>query len=189
MKEWTLKDLVDQRVRTIIWERVSHFSVHFLRLFILLGILIHFFSFGICPSESMHPTIKVNDFMVFKKTTNFERGDIIFFKFPLDEKQMYLKRVIGLPGDEVEVRDGYVYVNGKALDEPYLNEKPTYTLEKQVVPKEHYFVLGDNRNHSFDSSQWGFVAKDKTKGKVLAVLLPFNRWHFLFFVHKSKILF
>lgn len=174
-KEWSGKDLVDKYVLTSIWKRVSGLFKRFIRMFVMIGILVYFFSFGIAPTESMHPTIQANDMMIFKKTQNFERGDIIFFKFPLDEKQMYLKRVIGVAGDEVEVKNGYVYVNGKALDEPYVFEQPEYTYSKTSVPKGKYFVLGDNRNHSFDSHEWGFVDKEKCKGKVIAVILPFNR--------------
>jgi len=174
-KEWTWRDLVDERVRKTLFKRVSHFTFRFLRLFILIGILVHFFSFGIAPTESMHPTVQTNDFMIFKKSNNFERGDIIFFQFPLDEEQMYLKRVIGLPGEEIEVKDGLVWINGTPLEEEYVYEAPLYTMEKQTVPEGHYFVLGDNRNNSFDSSQFGFVEKEKCKGKVLFIILPFNR--------------
>jgi signal peptidase I len=174
-KEWNGKDLVDKYVLKSIWKRVSSLCKRFLRMFVLIGILVYFFSFGIAPTESMYPTIHANDMMLFKKTHDFKRGDIIFFKFPLDEKQMYLKRVIGVAGDEIEIKDGLVYVNGEALNEPYLNEQPQYTNPKIKVPEGKYFVLGDNRNNSFDSHEWGFVDKEKTKGKVIAVILPFNR--------------
>lgn len=182
-REWTAKDLVDKYVLASIWKRVSSLTSRFLRMFVLIGILMYFFSFGIAPTESMYPTIHPKDMMIFKKTQTFERGDIIFFKFPLDEEQMYLKRVIGVEGDVIEIKEGFVYVNGSALEEPYTNEPPQYEMAKMVVPEGHYFVLGDNRNNSFDSHEWGTVAKEKTKGKVLAVILPFNRIHLLFFAY------
>lgn len=145
-----------------------------IRFLVLVGIITHFFSFGIAPSSSMYPTIHVKDMMIFQKTKNFERGDIISFHFPLDEKQIYLKRIIGVEGDEIAIKDGYVYVNGDPLEEPYIYEQPQYEMELFVVPEDKLFVLGDNRNDSYDSSQWGFVDKEKVKGKVLAVILPFE---------------
>jgi len=180
-REWTAKDLVDKHVLTSIWKRVSSLSTRFLRMFVLIGILMYFFSFGIAPTESMYPTIHPKDMMIFKKTQNVERGDIIFFHFPLDEQQMYLKRVIGIPGDVIEVKEGFVYLNGTALNEPYIHQQPGYTMEEMTVPAGKVFVLGDNRNNSFDSHEWGFVEVEKIKGKVLAVILPFNRIHLLFF--------
>lgn len=154
-----------------------NFATRYLRLFILIGVFVHFFSLGIVPTDSMYPTIHPKDMVLFKKTTNYQRGDIIFFAFPLDETQMYLKRVIGLPGDEVEIRNGEVYINGHRLKEPYVLEKANYSLPKKVVPQGHYFVLGDDRKHSFDSSAFGFVKTEKCKGKVVAILLPFHRFH------------
>lgn len=184
VREWKWKDLTNRYVLESIKERVSTMFKRFLRMGVLLGILMYFFSFGIAPTESMYPTIHADDMMIFKNTQEFERGDIIFFHYPLDEEQMFLKRVIGVEGDEIEVKEGLVYVNGKALDEPYIAEPPAYQEEKMVVPQGEYYVLGDNRNNSHDSYEWGFVKKEKTKGKVLAVILPFNRIHLLF-LHKT----
>jgi len=180
-KEWNWKDLYDQHVVSSIKDRVTGVLTRFLRMFILIGVLTYFFSFGIAPTGSMIPTIQINDMMLFKKTQNVKPGDIVFFKYPLDETQRYLKRVIAVEGDVVEVTGGMVYVNGFALEEPYLNEVPHYDMEKFTVEKNQYFLLGDNRNNSFDSHEFGTVNKEKIEGKVIAVILPFNRIHLLFF--------
>ncbi|MBF6600415.1 MAG: signal peptidase I [Dehalococcoidia bacterium] len=82
------------------------------------------------------------------------RGDVIVFKFPLDTSRDFIKRVIGVPGDTVEVRDGKVFINGSPLVEPYEQAAPNYTYGPKTVPPGQYFVLGDNRNNSYDSHAW-----------------------------------
>jgi signal peptidase I len=93
------------------------------------------------------------------------RGDVIVFRAPPDPTRDYIKRVIAVPGDEVEVAAGTVYVNGAALDEAYILAKPNYTYDRQVVPPGQYFVLGDNRNGSNDSHYWGFVPEANIIGQ------------------------
>jgi signal peptidase I len=82
------------------------------------------------------------------------RGDVIVFKFPQDPDRDFIKRVIGVPGDTVEVKDGAVYINGARLEEDYILATPNYTYGPKTVPEGNYFVLGDNRRNSFDSHQW-----------------------------------
>jgi signal peptidase I len=82
------------------------------------------------------------------------RGDVIVFRFHLDENRDFIKRVIGVPGDVVEVRDGTVFINGEALEEDYIQDPPNYTYGPKEVPPGHYFVLGDNRRNSYDSHAW-----------------------------------
>ncbi len=94
-----------------------------------------------------------------------QRGDIVVFRFPNDPSRDFIKRVIGLPGETVEVRNGQVYINGQPLDEPYLRERPSYTFQPVTVPPGHYFVLGDNRNNSSDSHIWGVVPESNIIGK------------------------
>ncbi|MFF2531560.1 signal peptidase I [Brevibacillus sp. NPDC058079] len=170
-EQWTWKDLFGREFFIGVWKK----SYRFMRAAIMLGILFHFFSLGIVPSESMSPTLERDDFILYANTKNVDRGDIVYFVYPLDEKLMYVKRIIGMPGDEVEVRDGSVYVNGESLQEDYLLEKPLYKFEKVLVPQGHYFVLGDNRNNSEDSSHWGFLKEENVKGKALVLLLPITR--------------
>lgn len=110
-------------------------------------------------SGSMISTLKVDDKVIGNRMAYWfkdpARGDIIFFKFPDDESKIYVKRIIGLPGETVEVKDGVVYVNGEVLSENYLKEP----MEQEDfgpynVPEGRYFVMGDNRNVSVDSRYW-----------------------------------
>lgn len=127
------------------------------------------------PSGSMRDTIWEGDrlfgFRLAYKFSEPKRGDIIIFKFPDDETQNYVKRVIGLPNDIVQIKNGRVYINGEELDEPYikdyiLDDGETYTY---IVPEGSYFMLGDNRNNSKDSRYWvnTFVKKEKIVAKVV----------------------
>src|ERR1051325_6970665 len=76
-----------------------------------------------------------------------QRGDIIVFRYPRDPSRDFIKRVIGLPGDVVEIRDGVIMVNGSPISEPYIRDRPNYTYPAQTIPPDQYFVLGDNRNN------------------------------------------
>ena len=127
------------------------------------------------PSGSMRDTIWEGDrlfgFRLAYKFSEPKRGDIIIFKFPDDETQNYVKRVIGLPNDIVQIKNGRVYINGEELDEPYikdyiLDDGETYTY---IVPEGSYFMLGDNRNNSKGSRYWvnTFVKKEKIVAKVV----------------------
>ena len=147
------------------------------------------------PSASMEDTIMTGDRVIGSRLSYIfsepERGDIIIFRYPLDEKIYYVKRLIGLPGDTVDIVDGKVYINGSTepLDEPYLKEEmeaePSMHFE---VPEDCYFFLGDNRNNSLDARYWEkiamrsastdpehdytFVEKDKLVAKVLFRYYP-----------------
>lgn len=106
-----------------------------------------------------------------------DRGDIVVFWFPDDPSKSYIKRVIGLPGDTVEVRDGVVRVNGSELDEPYLDKKLSLSPRSQApvqVKPGYYFVMGDNRDNSSDSRTWGLVPKKYVYGKALFRYWPLN---------------
>src|SRR5580700_8932205 len=98
-----------------------------------------------------------------------ERGDLVVFHFPLDRTQSYIKRVIGLPGDSVEISDGTVYVNGRELDETYVpgEFRDHVSWLKRQVPVNQYFVLGDHRSSSNDSRVWGFVERSDIYGKAV----------------------
>ncbi len=107
-----------------------------------------------------------------------ERGDVIIFKAPNGSSEDFIKRVIGLPGDVVEVKNGAVYVNGTSLEEPYIpaSNIPSYTMSKKEVPEGKYFVLGDNRNHSNDSHSGWFVDSDDIRGKAWLSTWPPDSW-------------
>ncbi len=101
-----------------------------------------------------------------------KRGDVVIFEPPDVVNEDYIKRVIGLPGDKVEVKNGKVYINGTALDEPYIREAPFSPYNATVVPPGHLFVMGDNRNASRDSRSFGMLPIDLIVGKALMVYWP-----------------
>lgn len=149
------------------------------------------------PSGSMMDTLLVGDYILVNKflygaeipSTGWrlpglrqpEAGDIIVFKYPQDEKRDFIKRIIGTPGDVVQVRGHQVFVNGRPLREPYVKQTSSapaagdlycgyaYGCEPIRVPPDSYFVMGDNRDNSQDSRYWGFVKRDKIKGKAFLI--------------------
>lgn len=137
------------------------------------------------PSGSMLPTLQINDRLIIDKIsydfTSPQRGDIVVFNpTPTLEQQnfhdAFIKRVIGLPGDKVEVKNGKVYVNNLPLKENYLEAKPNYQWGAVIVPANSYLVLGDNRNDSYDSHYWGFVPRQNILGRAIFRFWPLNRF-------------
>jgi signal peptidase I len=128
---------------------------------------------------SMIPTLKDGEFVLVSKLNykfgDVERGDIIVFHYPMDPEQELIKRVIGLPGDTIDVQNGTVSVNGQILDEPYIEAAPAY-YGNWIVPEDHLFVLGDNRNDSSDSHSWGFLPFEKVVGKAVVIYWPPPLW-------------
>lgn len=132
------------------------------------------FSPTIVLGESMSPTFENSDRIIISKTSKIEHFDMITFRAP-DENENYIKRVIGLPGDHVQMKNDILYINEKRYDEPYLQikkekllpgEKLTEDFDEKVVPEGHYFVLGDNRRVSKDSRIFGYIHKDSVQGEV-----------------------
>ena len=105
-----------------------------------------------------------------------QRGDVIVFRFPGNPERDFIKRIIAEPGDTVEVREGTVYVNGGRLEEPYITSHPTYTYGPAEVPPKQYFVLGDNRNNSYDSHVWGFLPEENVIGQAWLSYWPKDEW-------------
>lgn len=138
------------------------------------------------PSESMVPTLQKYDKLIIDKLSyhfnNPERGDIVVFS-PTDNikkndptlKDAFIKRVVGLPGDKVEVKGGRVYINDKPQREAYIEAEPQYQYGPVTVPADSYLVLGDNRNNSYDSHFWGFVPRDNIIGRAIVRFWPPNR--------------
>ena len=132
------------------------------------------------PSESMEKTIMTGDRFFGNRLAYLfndpERFDIVVFKYPDDESQLFVKRVIGLLGETVEIREGKVYINGSdtPLDDSFTPETPMGNYGPYVVPEGSYFMLGDNRNHSGDSRFWKqpYVEKDKIVGKAILRYFP-----------------
>jgi len=109
-------------------------------------------------------------------------GDVIVFHYPGNPAEDYIKRLIGLPGDEIKVEGGLVYVNGQPLEEPYISAPPSYRGVWEI-PEDSFFVLGDNRNQSSDSHSWGFVPKENIVGKALIVYWPIDQIKTLTYQH------
>jgi signal peptidase I len=128
---------------------------------------------------SMEPTLHNGEYVLVNrlayKWTPPHLGDVIVFRYPRNPHQDYVKRVIGLPGDEVYITTGQVYVNGQLLDEPYIADTTQY-YGTWSVPQNSLFVLGDNRNHSSDSHEWEYVPMQNVIGKVLVVYWPPTAW-------------
>ncbi len=130
------------------------------------------------PSGSMEDTVMTGDRIVALRIAYIlqgpKRGDIVVFKYPDDETQNYLKRVIGLPGETVEIIDGKVFVDSEPLVENYLKEPPVGSFGPYIVPKDSYFMLGDNRNISEDARYWEntYVKKEKIIGKAILRYAP-----------------
>lgn len=134
-------------------------------------------------SISMQPTLYEGDFVIVNKLAyklgSPSRGDVIIFHYPPDpDKEPYIKRVIGLPGDTVHAANGKIYINDVPIDEPYINAPPNY-IGTWTVPEGQLFVLGDNRNRSSDSHNWGMVPLENVIGKALVVYLPLSHWQVL----------
>ena len=105
-----------------------------------------------------------------------QRGDIIVLKYPRDTTRDFIKRIIALPGDTVEIKQGRVYVNNQPLNEPYILARPAYYLPREVVPPDNVFVLGDNRNNSSDSHIWGMLPINDIVGKAWIMYWPPSKW-------------
>jgi signal peptidase I len=161
---------------------------------ILLALVIRTFvvqAFKI-PSGSMLPTLQIGDHLLVNKFlywfTDTQRGDIIVFKFPQDEGRDFIKRVIALPGDKVEVRGKQVYVNDKPVQESYAvhldpsiqenPHSPRDNFSPVKVPAGQLFMMGDNRDYSMDSRFWGFLDIKKIKGKAFIIYWSWDRERF-----------
>lgn len=135
----------------------------------------------VVPSTSMVPSIVPGDRLFVEKLSHrfagLNRGDVVVFKPPAETglKDDLIKRLIALPGDTVEVKNGKLYLNDVAQDEPYLNGAIEYKMAKQIVPPDSIFVMGDNRNQSLDSHIWGVAQIASIKGKAWVTYWPLNR--------------
>ncbi|OGN73309.1 MAG: signal peptidase I [Chloroflexi bacterium GWB2_49_20] len=131
---------------------------------------------------SMRPTLEDGEFILVNRLAYKlgvpKRGEIIVFRSPVTPDEDLIKRIIGLPGDEVVIREGRVYINGDVLEEPYIAASPIYSGTWQVVDG-YLFVLGDNRNDSSDSHSWGLVPLPNVVGRSILIYWPFAEWGIL----------
>jgi len=153
------------------------------------------------PSSSMEPTLLIGDHLLVNRLSYVvkvpftdivllnigspERGDVVVFRYPVDRTKDFIKRVIATEGETIEIRDKVIYVNGKQIKDPWgvyldTNILPAYIAPKDnlrptKVPKDSYFVMGDNRDRSLDSRFWGFVRKDDLVGRALILYFSWDR--------------
>ena len=156
-----------------------------LSLSVLIAILVILFLYQPVKVEgtSMMPAlvdqerIFINKFLYRFQLAEITRGDTVVFWFPGDTSKSYIKRVIGVPGDRLEVREGDVWVNGNKITEPYVPEeyRDRASVAAQVIPSDQFFVLGDHRSSSNDSRTWGMVPRGLIYGKAIFVYWPLER--------------
>ena len=188
------KSIVREYFETIV---VAVILALFMRTFVVQAFKI--------PTGSMEPNLLIGDHLLVNKfvfaptlssaerallpATDIRRGDIVVFKYPEDPERDFIKRVIGLPGETLELRDRRILVNGRAIDEPYAHYLPRpqgftgvdgasddvrVRYGPVVVPAGSVFVMGDNRDNSQDSRYWGFLPKENIKGKALLIYWSFD---------------
>ncbi|MDO8486376.1 MAG: signal peptidase I [Candidatus Staskawiczbacteria bacterium] len=178
--------LTEEQNKTDMVKKYIPFAWEVLKIFIIASVIvmpIRYFLFQpfIVKGESMIPNFQSGDYLIVDeisyKFKSPERGDIIVFKYPKDTSQKFIKRIIGLPGEIVEVKDEKVTIykdgNSQVLDEKYLpNPSGTIGTIKLELGADEYFVLGDNREFSYDSRAWGGVPAKNIIGKVFLRVLP-----------------
>ena len=158
-----------------VWELVHDLSVAVLFCFFLITFVAQAFR---VQGTSMLPLLEDSERIIVNKFTYrfhpIDRGDVVVFWYPKDPSVSFIKRVVGIPGDSVEIRRGALYVNGKKMDEEYLRPQfnDTESYEAVQVPKGYYYVLGDHRNSSNDSRNWGEVPEKYIYGKAVFRFWP-----------------
>jgi len=165
-----------ETIETIIWALILAFLI---RTFIIQAFWI--------PSGSMLPTLQVGDRVLVAKFWNWfaapTRGNIYVFRYPEDRSRDFIKRIVAVPGDTVNIIDGVVYINGSPLDEPYVVNRDRYTLRPSrvypnvpfTVPANQYFTMGDNRPNSQDGRFWGYVQAQDIHGPAFFRYWPLTR--------------
>ena len=183
-----------RRRKSIVREYAEAIAIAVLLALVIRSLVVQAFTI---PSGSMMDTLLVGDYILVNKflygpelpltelhlpaLRDPRRGDIIVFKYPQDEKRDFIKRIVATPGERVQIRGHQVLVNGKPLAESYTKFADSgvrggeaycgyaYGCEPTIVPPDSYFVMGDNRDNSQDSRYWGFVKRDKIKGKAFLI--------------------
>lgn len=162
-------------------------NIAYVTIILVSGALIYFLvvremRFFMVPSSSMTPTLVPPEYLMTLKSDEYRRGDIVVLTDPSDSTGYLVKRIVGLPGDVIEIRGGATFLNSHYLSEPYCDEPMDYEMPPHTVLPGHYFILGDNRNWSVDSHDWnhgsenepraGGVPMDSVVGKVRYIYLP-----------------
>ncbi len=164
-------DVSSKRAKNVLKELFSWVMV-VVCAFVLAFVITHYVIIKAeVPTGSMISTIQIDDRLIGNRLAYLfsdpKRGDIVIFPYPDDERETYIKRIVGLPGETLEIVDGVLYIDGVVYEEDYLNEPMVGSFGPFTVPEGHYFMMGDNRNHSWDSRYWTnhYVEKGKILGK------------------------
>ena len=168
-------------------KRSSHLAreiIETLALTLIIFVVIHFTVQNyVVDGTSMKPGLNNNQYVLVNKLAYVfhapERGDVIVFHWPLDTTKDLIKRVIGLPGDVIVVDSTTVQVNSVVLKEPYISTQANPSGRTWEVPPDNYFVMGDNRQVSDDSRDWGFLPKSYIIGKAVLVYWPVSSWQLI----------
>jgi signal peptidase I len=165
------------RVRSVLRELVET-----VLLTLLIYVLVRHFLFEnyMVVGHSMDTTLEDEQYLVVSKLAyrlhDPQRGDIIVFRDPKSSDRKLIKRVIGLPGEVLEIRQGQVFIDQQQLDEPYITNPGRYSVPPTPIPADHYYVLGDNRNNSSDSHNWGTLSSERIVGKAWLSYWPPHVW-------------
>jgi len=171
------------RQRSSAFTAISWLRDLFLSVVIAIVVILFLYQPVRVEGTSMMPTLEneerifINKFVYRFGIEPIERGDMVVFWFPKDPSKSYIKRVIGVPGDRVEVREGTVYINGAPQAESYVSAefRDNSNSPEQIVKPDEFFVLGDHRNSSNDSRAWGTVPRSYIYGKAVFVYWPLDR--------------
>ncbi len=194
----TSKELEKTRAKSVLREYAEAIVIAILLALVIRAFVVQAFKI---PSGSMKPTLLIGDHILVNKfiygikvpftdyelihISNPKRGDIVVFEYPVDPSKDFIKRVIGLPGDTIRIENKVVYVNDQALSEPFAvwsddkilpaGVSPRDNVGPLVVPPRSLFVMGDNRDESYDSRFWKFVSMDALKGKAFIIYWSWNK--------------
>lgn len=164
----TIKGVVREVLETVVFTLV---------IFLLIQTVVRNFR---VVGNSMEPNLHNGQYLVIDKVSyrigDPQRGDVVVFAPPMRPDEDYVKRIVGLPGETVEVQQGRVLVNGMPLDEPYVVRPASYSMSVRQVGEDEYFVLGDNRNSSSDSHSWGMLPEANLVGRAWVSYWPPARW-------------
>ncbi len=171
------------------WRRLSSSLWEFAKTLLIAFILAQLIMVSVAQAfqveqYSMEPTLLPHDRVLVNKFLyrfrSPQRGDVIVLRYPLNQQRNYIKRIIGLPGERLELKEGNLYINGRIIREPYLHEAPQGNYGPFTIPADFVFVMGDNRNNSEDSRSFGPLKKDLIVGQALFIYWPPTHVHLLF---------
>jgi signal peptidase I len=171
---------IAEKGRSAAGATLSWFRDLFLSVLIAIVVILFLYQPVKVEGTSMQPSLDNNERIFINKfvyrfgISDIGRGDTVVFLYPGDPTKSYIKRVIGIPGDVIEIDDGNVIVNSKPLAEPYVAEdnRDRIPMSRKIVPPDQYFVLGDHRSSSNDSRSWGWVPRQNIYGKAVFVYWP-----------------